>query len=327
VATSKKLSDLWESSPQLKDLMPWSSRGVTPGRVWIYAPDKATLRERWRLFLGANGEERRALLGEARDRTIDSRVAPLPGMTAYDTTPLRTEQREQPEPVEVGYRSFDRQLIIPDHRLMVVGRPDLWAVRGPGQMFTVEQNAHAVVSGPALVFSDLIPDMHYFNGRSGCVRPLYRDGRGDMPNVAPGLLDLLSQRLSTAVIPEDFLAYVAAVASHPAYTLRFSTISRTRAPASPSVSTPTCGGKRSASVAVSCGCTATVRRTLTPQRAGQLDVLVSRRTVPNASSRSRTPLKACPRPCTTSRGSNVSGSVPAASRRCLGRRGSTRSPA
>jgi hypothetical protein len=201
--------------------MPWSSRGVTPGRVWIYAPDKATLRERWRLFLGANGEERRALLGEARDRTIDSRVAPLPGMTAYDTTPLRTEQREQPEPVEVGYRSFDRQLIIPDHRLMVVGRPDLWAVRGPGQMFTVEQNAHAVVSGPALVFSDLIPDMHYFNGRSGCVRPLYRDGRGDMPNVAPGLLDLLSQRLSTAVIPEDFLAYVAAVASHPAYTLRF----------------------------------------------------------------------------------------------------------
>jgi hypothetical protein len=42
-----------------------------------------------------------------------------------------------------------------------------------------------------------------------------------MPNVAPGLLDLLSQRLSMAVIPEDFLAYVAAVASHPAYTLRF----------------------------------------------------------------------------------------------------------
>ncbi|MYS22504.1 N-6 DNA Methylase [Streptomyces sp. DvalAA-14] len=214
-------SDLWESSPQLKDLMPWSSRGVTPGRVWVYAPDKATLRERWRLFLGADGEERRGLLGEARDRTVDTRVVPLPGTTGYDTTPLRTEQREQPEPVEVGYRSFDRQLIIPDHRLMVVGRPDLWAVRGPGQMFTVEQNAHAVVSGPALLFSALIPDMDYFNGRSGCVRPLYRDSRGEMPNVAPGLLDLLSQRLSMAVIPEDFLAYVAAVASHPAYTLRF----------------------------------------------------------------------------------------------------------
>lgn len=103
-------SDLWESSPQLKDLMPWSSRGVTPGCVWVYASDKATLRERWRLFLGADGEERRALLGEARDRTVDSRVVPLPGTTGYDMTPLRSEQREQSEPVDVGYRSFDRYL-------------------------------------------------------------------------------------------------------------------------------------------------------------------------------------------------------------------------
>ncbi|NJP44504.1 type ISP restriction/modification enzyme [Actinacidiphila epipremni] len=214
-------SDLWESTPQLKDLMPWSSRGVTPGRVWVYAPDKATLRERWRLFLAANGDERKALLGEARDRTVDSVVAPLPGTTGYDATPLRREQREQPEPVEVGYRSFDRQWIIPDHRLMVVGRPDLWAVRGPDQIFTVEQNAHAVENGPALVFSAFIPDMHYFNGRSGCVRPLYRDSRGETPNLAPGLLDLLSQRLAMVITAEDFLAYVAAVVSHPAYTLRF----------------------------------------------------------------------------------------------------------
>jgi hypothetical protein len=214
-------SDLWESTPQLKDLMPWSSRGVTPGRVWVYAPDKATLKERWRLFLAADGEERRALFGEARDRTIDSLVTPLPGTSGYDATPLRREQREQPEPVEVGYRSFDRQWIIPDHRLMVVGRPDLWAVRGPRQIFTVEQNAHALTNGPGLVFSALIPDMHYFNGRSGCVRPLYRDSRGEVPNLAPGLLDVLSQRLATLITHEDFLAYIAAVVSHPAYTLRF----------------------------------------------------------------------------------------------------------
>lgn len=213
--------DSWMSAPLLRDLMPWSSRGVTPGRVWVYAPDEATLRKRWRIFLGADAPERRRLFGEARDRTIDSRVEPLAGTTGYDATPLRQEQRPQPDPVQIGYRSFDRQLILPDHRLMVVARPDLWRVRGDRQVFTVEQNAHPVVNGPALVFSALIPDMHYFNGRSGCVRPLFRDARAESPNIAPTLLDLLSRRLAKPVAPEDFLAYIAGVVSHPAYTERF----------------------------------------------------------------------------------------------------------
>lgn len=213
--------DSWTNSPLLRDLMPWSSRGVTPGRVWIYAPDEATLRKRWRIFLGADASERRRLFGEARDRTIDSRVEPLAGTVGYDATPLRQEQRPQPDPVQVGYRSFDRQLIIPDHRLMVVARPDLWRVRGDRQVFTVEQNAHPVVNGPALVFSALIPDMDYFNGRSGCVRPLYRDALGEAPNIAPALLGVLSRRLATQISPEDFLAYAAGVVSHPAYTERF----------------------------------------------------------------------------------------------------------
>ena len=214
-------SDLWQSSPLLEDLMPWSSRGVTPGRVWIYAPDQATLRDRWHIFLAADSATRRSLLGEARDRTIDSQVTPLPGVTGYDRTPLRAEHREQSEPVQIGYRSFDRQWILPDHRLMVVGRPDLWRVRSDRQVFTVEQNAHRVVSGPGLVFSALIPDMHYYNGRSGCVRPLYRDAVGESPNIMPGLLELLAHRFGTPITPEDLLAYVAAVTSHPAYTSRF----------------------------------------------------------------------------------------------------------
>ncbi|NEV88860.1 N-6 DNA methylase [Streptomyces tendae] len=213
--------DLWTTSPLIRDLMPWSSRGVTPGRVWVYAPDEETLRKRWRIFLGAKPSERRELFGEARDRTIDSRVTPLAGTTGYDATPLRRERRPQSDPVRVGYRSFDRQLILPDHRLMVVARPDLWRVRGDHQVFTVEQNAHPVTNGPALVFSALIPDMHYFNGRSGCARPLYRDARGEYPNIAPQLLDMLSRRLATRVTPEDFLAYIAGVVSHPAYTERF----------------------------------------------------------------------------------------------------------
>ncbi|WP_165845670.1 type ISP restriction/modification enzyme [Streptacidiphilus pinicola] len=214
-------SNLWSCSPSLDDLMPWSSRGVTPGRTWVYAPDEDTLRQRWRRFLAADAERRRELFGEARDRTIDSLVEPLPGTHGYDRTPLREERRDQPTPVRVAYRSFDRQLIMPDHRLMVVARPDLWRVRSTRQIYTVEQNAHPVTDGPGLVFSALIPDMHYFNGRSGCVRPLYRDADGRHANIAPGLLFLLSRRFGAPVPPEDLLAYIAAVTAHPGYTDRF----------------------------------------------------------------------------------------------------------
>lgn len=214
-------ADGWSTMPSLADLAPWSSRGVTPGRVWVYAPDAPTLRRRWNIFSAADPPTRAALMGETRDRTIDSRVTPLPGIAGYDDTPLRSERRPQPDPVPVAYRSFDRQLILPDHRLMAVGRPDLWSVRSNRQVFTVEQNAHPVVNGPALIFSALIPDMHYFNGRSGCVRPLYRDARGEEPNLAPGLLVCLSQHLGLHVHAEDFLAYAAAVVAHPAYTRRF----------------------------------------------------------------------------------------------------------
>lgn len=214
-------SDLWESSVRLADLMPWSSRGVTPGRMWVYAPDKETLEERWRRFLAADTDRRRTMFGEARDRHLDSRVDPLPGVAGYDRTPLRAEQRPQAVPVRVGYRAFDRQWIIPDHRLMVVARPDLWRVRGDRQVYVVEQNAHAVINGPAVLFSALVPDMDYYNNRSGCTRPLYRNRSGTLPNLAPGLLDLLSRRLESPVTAEDVVAYIAAVAGHPAYTQRF----------------------------------------------------------------------------------------------------------
>ncbi|WP_164716104.1 type ISP restriction/modification enzyme [Streptomyces sp. WAC 06738] len=214
-------SDVWEATPLLEDLMPWSSRGVTPGRMWVYAPGKETLHERWRRFLAADTGRRRAMLGEARDRHLDSRVEPLPGTSGYDRTPLRFEHRPQPEPEQIAYRSFDRQWIMPDHRLMVVARPDLWRVRGERQIYTIEQNAHAVINGPALVFSSLLPDMHYYNGRSGCARPLYRNASCTLSNLVPGLLPLLSRRLALSVTPPDTLAYIAAVASHPGYTERF----------------------------------------------------------------------------------------------------------
>lgn len=214
-------SDLWESCPQLRDLMPWSSRGVTPGRMWVYAPDEDTLHKRWQRLLAADTERRAEMLGLSGERTPSDNVPPLPGVESHGRIPLAAEHRTNPQTVRIGFRSFDRQYVLPDSRLMERGRADLWRVRSNRQIYTVEQNAHPVVDGPALVFSALITDMDYFNNRSGCARPLYRNAAGTLPNVTPGLLPLLAGRLGIPVVAEDLLAYIAAIASHPEYTARF----------------------------------------------------------------------------------------------------------
>jgi hypothetical protein len=215
-----ELDRAWTDSPRLDDLFPWSSRGVTPGRTWVYAPDKETLTLRWRQFIASTAEQRRHLFKEARDRKLDSVVSPLPGI-AWHTRPLAEETAETPlEPVQIGHRAFDRKWLIPDNRLMVVPRPDLWRVRGPKQVYMTE-SVHPLTCGPALTFTPCIPDMHHYNGRSGRAIPLYRDPNATAPNLAPKLLSYLAQRLDMRLQPEDILAYVAAVAAHPAYTERF----------------------------------------------------------------------------------------------------------
>lgn len=227
-------SDLWESCPQLRDLMPWSSRGVTPGRMWVYAPDEGTLHERWRRFVAADTDRRTEMLGPSGERTPGDNVPPLPGVESHGRIPLAAEHRTNTQTVRIGFRSFDRQYVLPDSRLMERGRADLWRVRSDRQIYTVEQNAHPVANGPALVFSALIPDMHYFNNRSGCARPLHRNAAGTLPNVTPGLLPLLAGRLGIPVVAEDLLAYIAAIASHPEYTARSRKTSKSRARGYPS---------------------------------------------------------------------------------------------
>jgi predicted helicase len=210
----------WESYPQLSDLMPWTSRGVTTGRTWVYAPDRDTLGRRWHTFTRADIARRRVLFKEARDRKIHSVVSPLPGFRSNSRT-LAEEKGDMLEPVRVGYRSFDRQWIIPDHRLMVVARPPLWAVRSEEQIYVTEQSSHPIDKGPGITFTSHIPDIHHYNARSGRVLPLYRDDDGKSPNFAPGLTRFLGDKLGVKVSSEDLLAYVAAVVAHSGYTIRF----------------------------------------------------------------------------------------------------------
>jgi hypothetical protein len=66
-----------------------------------------------------------------------------------------------------------------------------------------------------------VPDLHHYNGRGGRAIPLWRDRAANEPNLPPKLLGFLEKKYKTVVSAEDVMAYIAAVAAHPAYTARF----------------------------------------------------------------------------------------------------------
>src|SRR5262249_51537176 len=125
-------------------------------------------------------------------------------------------------PVRYGYRSFDRQWIIPDSRVINQPNPELWRSHSERQVYLTALMAHSPMSGPAVALNSLIPALppckRSFGGRAF---PLWRDAEATTPNLSPKLLEFLATQYKTAVTPEDVLAYLAAVAANPAYTARF----------------------------------------------------------------------------------------------------------
>jgi predicted helicase len=214
----------WDTFPALSDLMPWYSPGVFPTRTWVYAPDPETLRRRWRILLSEKDPSTQSeMFKETQgDATLDKAKAVLPGADTHRpaSAAVRQDGETQPAPVRVGYRAFDRQWVLPGSRLMDRPRPDLWAARIPGQVFVCELHTETIGVGPGVVFTGLIPDFHHFKGSGGgrTLPYLYPDGE---PNIAPGLLNALSEALGKHISAADVLAYIAAVVASPAYTEAF----------------------------------------------------------------------------------------------------------
>ncbi|MDI5978592.1 type ISP restriction/modification enzyme [Amycolatopsis magusensis] len=210
----------WTTMPSITDLLPWTTPGVKPNRTWVYAPEKEVLHDRWSTLIHASLDEKPSLLKETRDTKINLSKSPLPGIISHVGS-LAIETGSCAEPTLMMHRPFDRKWVLPDARLHDTPRPPLWATASKAQLFVVEQHAHPISSGPALLFTSLIPDMHCHSGRGGRVAPLYRDVTGSAPNIAPGLLDLLVRQLDCTVDAADLIAYLAAVTAHPGYTRRF----------------------------------------------------------------------------------------------------------
>ncbi|MFD6288499.1 type ISP restriction/modification enzyme [Streptomyces sp. NPDC060205] len=208
-----------DDAPLLADLMPWSVAPPRLGRAWPAAPDPASLKARWDALVKAEGPDRDALFGATRARTLHSAVGQLPGQ-ASGTGRLARASGPCAEPVRIQPGPFDEQWLIPDHRLIDAARPELWRVADEHQVFAVEQAPSP--DGPALLVASVlpvVPPQPKPSGvkaapvaRPGRVHPLFRRPGGLEPNLAPGLSDLLAERLGHSPAPLDILAWTVAVA-------------------------------------------------------------------------------------------------------------------
>ncbi|MFD5198907.1 type ISP restriction/modification enzyme [Streptomyces sp. NPDC058375] len=210
-----------ESSPldafvPLDELMPWSSRPLRTGRAWVSGPDPVALRTRWERLAAADSAEQERLFAPTRSRTPHTSVAALPGQSTGTARFARTPG-PCPDPVRIQHGPYDEQWLLPDHRLIDAARPELWRVADEQQLFAVEHSAAPEDAGPALSVTALLPDGRSPAGRPGRIRPLHRRPGGTEPNLAPGLLELLRERLGggagpDAFTPEAVLAWVLAAA-------------------------------------------------------------------------------------------------------------------
>jgi hypothetical protein len=216
-------SGAWSHFVALTDAFSWSTPGVKTHRTWVIAPDVWSLERRWtRLQAEKDVVEKDRLFHSDRDRTLDKVVSKPLGAFGVRQAKVFDDTRSIMPAVRYAYRSFDRQWLPPDHRLLSQGRPELWSMLSSGQLFLTALDAHSPSSGPALTFTNLIPDNDHYRGSfGGRVFPLWRDAAATIPNLKPALLAHLSAAYGVAVSAEDLMAYIAGVMAHPAFTARF----------------------------------------------------------------------------------------------------------
>ena len=214
--------------PLLTDLMPWQQSGVKAGRTWVISPEQETLRERWRVLLQAHRDERGRLFKDSpTGRKVKDAATQLPPSDAKLPPIIDLAQgTPAPDVVRFAFRSFDRQYVFNDARLIDRPGPPLWQAHGERQVYVTSLlTTSPLGSGPALTACAALPDLHHFRGSFGAkdAIPLYRAADASRANLLPGLLEILGGAYQRAVTPEDFLAYVYGVLAQPAFTTRFYT--------------------------------------------------------------------------------------------------------
>lgn len=214
----------WTMYPPLECLFHYNGSGVMPGRTWVIAPDQETLAQRWNALIKAKEEEKERLFHphQSGDRHTNKIIKEaLPGQRLRSAT-VADDQAGVVPPVAYAYRSFDRQWIIPDKRLINRPNPKLWGVYSSSQIYLTALSRTSPSSGSAITFTELIPDLDHYKGSfGGRVFPLWANASATLPNIKSVLINFLCQIYDLDVKPEDAFAYIAAIAANPHYTERF----------------------------------------------------------------------------------------------------------
>ena len=210
--------------PPLTDLMPWQQSGVKAGRTWVIAPEKRTLEERWATLLEVEKDQRNEFFKDSSTgRKVHQRAIQLPPSSdTLEAISNLARGEPSPENIRFAYRSFDRQFICADARLLDRPGPALWRVHSPRQVYLSTMLQRILSKGPALTCTSLVPDLNHFCNRGAKdAFPLYRTADATKANITPGLLRILCRACKRDVPPEEFVAYVYGMLAHPGFTTRF----------------------------------------------------------------------------------------------------------
>ncbi|WP_255029151.1 type ISP restriction/modification enzyme [Rhodococcus sp. GA1] len=214
----------WDDYPAVDDLLPWRNNGIMAGRGWVYAPSVDILEARLRDVINEDDAQvKAAKFLNGSDTSLTKTKKPLPGGdTEQDTRRMfqNIAMLTEFKIVRCGFRVLDRQFLIADSRLLNRPSPNLWQGRVPGQVFAYELHSEYPRTGPGLVYTDLIPDVHHFRG-SGGGRALPKVHPDGTPNLASGLIDALRKHLGQQVNAEEVFDYVAGIAGHSGFVSQF----------------------------------------------------------------------------------------------------------
>ena len=229
-----ELTGGWADFVSLDQLVNYAGPGVTAGRTWVIAPDVVTLERRWKKLISEPDPDRKEILFhptlrknkkteayEVSGRHIRKIVLEKLGSRPARPVPVISETVLQTDMAGYGFRSFDRQRLIADARVMSDPRPKIWNAKSAKQVYLTAPMDLAPSSGPALTITALPPDKHHYSGRGGHVFGLWKDAAATQSNVTDAAMKAMTKTYGTPPSAEDVFAYVAALLAHPAYTAKF----------------------------------------------------------------------------------------------------------
>ncbi len=139
---SPEQSDAWTNFPRLVEFFVSSTPGVKTHRTWVISPDVSNLERRWNTLIQEKDSSKKDILfhsdpGEGKTRARYLGKTGVTDLGAFVTRQISVEQDKGPlvDPTRYAFRSFDRQWVIPDNRLLSRPRPELWSDYSTKQLY------------------------------------------------------------------------------------------------------------------------------------------------------------------------------------------------